>query len=140
MYKTVRSGIILEKVLDPKKSTGGYSHDKNLASDQKRDTAKAVTTSVSMAPFTPTESAPLAGAPVWDSPAALLLPVVLEFVDAVPLSCSARLWNALKFRADCSFELIALDTKMLNDLFNRQERMRQTYKTIPAPQWLAGVF
>lgn len=54
--------------------------------------------------------------PLADGEAALLEALAAA---AVPLSCLARLWNELKLRWDDSSEL--------------------TEKTIPAPQWLAGV-
>jgi len=56
-----------------------------------------------------------AAAPVAAAGAVLLEAVAAR---AVPFSCSARLWKALKFRGDDSSELTA--------------------KTMPAPQWLVG--
>jgi len=60
-----------------------------------------------------------AAAPVWDAGAVLLEAVAAPPTAAVPLSCSAKSWNAVKFRAEDSSELTA--------------------NTMPAPQWLSGV-
>jgi hypothetical protein len=53
-----------------------------------------------------------AAAPVWE----LLEAVAVE----VPFSCSAKSWNAVKLRKEDSSEFTA--------------------NTMPAPQWLAGIF
>jgi len=52
--------------------------------------------------------------------AAALVELVEDFPADVPLSFSAKFWNAVKLRADVSSEFTA--------------------NTMPAPQWLAGFF
>lgn len=68
-----------------------------------------------MTPAMPPTRIDGAAAPVLAGVAALLEAVAAR---AVPFSCSASCWKAVKFLADDSSELTA--------------------KTMPAPQWLVG--
>lgn len=56
---------------------------------------------------------------------------------AVPLIAFATFWKAVKLRSEVSTALMALQEGL--DL-SSEAHVNQTYKTIPAPQWLAGVF
>lgn len=90
---------------------------------------RAAATTVNAAPPMRTEVAPL--------PAGVVGAGSLEEA-AVPLIAFATFWNAVKLRSEVSMALMALQERELSDK-NRYNR-DSTYKTIPEPQWLTGVF